>query len=209
MAFIQSEKKYEPRAFRTFLEAQEVFENFDEDETSRVESLSYILNHQEMTYVLEMLLKSYSDKSNKDHSLIDHAFANFHTKPKREEDYEIIFKLLQSSNAYLRNKAITFLQEYGENAKGFIQKLLNDKDRDIRIFAVNILGDVKYEDSRDMLIEFIEDEDDVNVLMTSVDYIGEIGEIQDIELLERIKEKFSNEPYVTFGINLAIDKIKG
>jgi len=209
MAFIKSETKYEPRVFRTFLEAQEVFENFDEDETSRVESLSYILNHQEMTYVLDMLLKNYSDKSNRDHSLIDHAFANFHTKPKRDDDYEIILKLLQSQNAYLRNKAITFLQEYGENAKQFIQKLLNNSDRDIRIFAVNILGDVKYEDSRDMLIELIKDEDDINVLMTSVDYIGEIGKIEDIELLEKLKDKFSSEPYVTFGINLAIDKIEG
>ncbi len=209
MAFIKSESKYEPRVFRTFLEAQEIFEDFNADETLRVESLNYILNHQEITYVLDMLLKNYTDMSNKDHALIDHAFANFSTKPKREDDYKIIFELLKSSNAYLRNKAITFLQEYGESAKSFIQQLLNDEDRDIRIFAVNILGDVKYEDSRNMLIKLIEHEDDVNVLMTSIDYIGEIGEVEDIELLERLKEKFSSEPYVSFGVNLAIDKIKG
>ncbi|MEA3554772.1 MAG: HEAT repeat domain-containing protein [Campylobacterota bacterium] len=209
MAFVKSENIYEARIFKTFLEAQKVFENLDEDESSRIEALDYILNHRELTYVLETLLKNYSEASDKDHSLIDHAFSSFHTKPKREDDYEIIFKLLESSNAYLRNKAITFLQEYGKSAKFFIQKLLNDKSRDIRIFAVNILGDVKYEDSRDMLIKLIEDEDDINVLMTAIDYIGEIGEPKDIDLLKRLNEKFSNEPYVTFGINLAIDKIKG
>lgn len=209
MAFIKTKETYEPRVFRTFLEAQEVFENSKEDESSRVESLNYILNHQEMTYILEMLLKNYSDVSNEDHSLIDHAFANFNTKPTREDDYKIIFKLLKSQNAYLRNKTITFLQEYGKSAKNFIQKLLNDEDRDIRIFAVNILGDVKYEDSRDMLINLIKEEDDVNVLMTSIDYLGEIGELEDIEILENLKGKFSSEPYVSFGIDLAIDKIKG
>ena len=146
MAFIKSEEKYEPREFRTILEAEEVFEDLNADETSRVESLNYILNHQEITYVLDILLKNYSDISNKDHSLIDHAFANFNKKPKRDDDYRLIFELLKSPNAYLRNKAVTFLQEYGESAKKFIQQLLDDKDRDIRIFALNILGDVKYED---------------------------------------------------------------
>ncbi|MEA3498154.1 MAG: HEAT repeat domain-containing protein [Campylobacterota bacterium] len=209
MAFIKTKKIYEPRVFRTFLEAQEVFENFKENEPSRVEALNYILNHQEMTYILEMLLKNYSDVSNEDHSLIDHAFANFNTKPTREDDYNIIFKLLKSQNAYLRNKTITFLQEYGKSAKDFIQRLLNDEDRDIRIFAVNILGDVNYEDSRDMLIDLIKGENDLNVLMTSIDYLGEIGKLEDVEILENIKDKFSTEPYVSFGINLAIDKIKG
>jgi len=208
MAFVKSEIEYKQRTFRTFLEAREVFENLDEDESLRLEALNYILNHQEISYVLDMLLQKYSHNSNIDHALIDHAFANFKVKPKRDDDYMVILNMLKASNAYLRNKAITFLQDYGDSAKQFIEKLLYDKDRDIRIFAVNILGDVNYEDSRDLLVELIQDEDDINVLMTAVDYLGEIGDIDDIEILENLKYKFSNEPYVSFGIDIACQKIK-
>ncbi len=209
MAFVISDKVYEQRTFRTFLEAQEIFEDVTIEQSLRLASLEYLLSHKEISYILDVLLLQYDKSESFDHALIDHAFANFGVKPKRDDDFNSIFKMLGSKNAYLRNKAITFLQDSGESAKSFIKKLLVNDDRDIRIFAVNILGDVKYQDSRDMLIGLIKEEDDVNVLMTSIDYIGEIGEVEDVLLLEEIKNKFSNEPYVTFGINLAIDKIKG
>jgi len=209
MAFVKNDIKYEVRMFRTFVEAQQIFEDLSEDESMRLDALNYILNHQEISYVLDILLNNYGENSNTDHPLIDHAFANFHIKPKRDDDYEVILNILKSSNAYLRNKAITFLQDYGESAKAFIQKLLDCDDRDLKIFAVNILGDVKYEDSRDMLINLIKKEKDVNVLMTAIDYLGEIGELEDVELLETLTDKFSDEPYVAFGIKLAVEKIKG
>jgi len=208
MAFVKSDSVYEKRIFRTFLEAQTVFEDLSLDESLRLEALEYLLTHKEISYILDMLLLQYSNTDRFDHALVDHAFANFGTKPKRDDDFNSIFKMLESQNAYLRNKAITFLQDSGETAKGFIKKLLTDKQRDIRIFAVNILGDVKYEDSKNILIDFIEDEDDINVLMTAVDYLGEIGEKEDIELLESLKDKFVSEPYAAFGIDVAIEKIK-
>jgi HEAT repeat protein len=208
MAFIKSDMVYETRVFRTFLEAQEVFENIELDINDRVEALTYLLNHKEISYILDTLFSQYNIKDNIDFSLIDHAFANFAVKPRRDDDYNSILKMLDSKNAYLRNKAITFLQDSGEDAKKFLINLLQNKDRDIRIFAVNVLGDVKYEDSRDILMESIQNEDDINVLMTSIDYIGEIGKKEDIPILEKLKDKFPTEPYVAFGINIAIEKIE-
>jgi len=209
MAFIKSETIYTQRVFRTFIEAQNIFEDMDADESLRLEALEYLLIHKEISYILDMLLLQYDKLNNSDHSLLDHAFANFGSKPKRDDDFNSIFKMLESHNAYLRNKAITFLQDSGENAKGFIKKLLHDEQRDIRIFAVNILGDVKYEDSRIMLLELIQEEKDVNVLMTAIDYLGEIGDQDDTELLMSLKDKFTHEPYVAFGIDMACEKIKG
>lgn len=209
MAFVKSEEIYTQRIFRTFLEAQNIFEDLESDENLRLEALEYLLIHKEISYILDMLLVQYNDLNSSDHSLLDHAFANFGSKPKRDDDFNAIFKMLESDNAYLRNKAITFLQDSGENAKNFIRKLLSDNQRDIRIFAVNILGDVKYADSRSMLIDFIKEEEDVNVLMTAIDYLGEIGEQEDIELLISLKDKFTSEPYVSFGIDMACEKIKG
>ena len=117
--------------------------------------------------------------------------------------------MLKSDNAYLRNAVITFLQEYGTDAKEFILRLMEDKDKDIRIFAINILGDVKYEDSVEMLRHFIVQENDINALMTAVDYFGEIGNSSDIELLQAIKQDKKDNAYVEFGIDMAISRIKG
>ena len=120
-----------------------------------------------------------------------------------------MFKMLKSDNAYLRNAVITFLQDYGKDAKEFILQLMDDKDEDIRIFAINILGDVRFVDSVEMLRHFIAKESDVNALMTAVDYLGEIGDERDIELLEAIKKDNADDSYVIFGADMAIKRING
>jgi len=207
MPLKKSKRDTKVRIFNEFMEAKEVFENPNNPEDMRIEALDYILRRKEIFYVLKILSNLFQDNDDKNHIFIDYAFSNFEYHPKREEDFEMMFKMLKSDNAYLRNSAILFLQQYGVEVKSFIHKLMADNDRDIRIFAINILGDVKFEDSVDMLREFIKNETDINALMTAIDYMGEIGEYKDIELLETIKQKF-NDDYITFGIDLAIDRIK-
>ena len=60
-----------------------------------------------------------------------------------------------------------------------------------------------------MLVELLETETDVNVAMTAVDYIGEIGEEEDVELLNSLKDRFSGDFYVEFAVDNAIKLIKG
>lgn len=129
--------------------------------------------------------------------------------PSKEAPIEKIMELLKLKNAYVRNLGISVLQDYGEAIKYYIVKFLIGDDKDLRIFAVNVLGDVNFSESRDMLIELLETETDVNVAMTAVDYMAEIGEYQDIEQLEKLKERFAEEPYVSFAIDRAIECIKG
>jgi len=207
MPLKKSKRDTKVRIFNEFMEAKEVFENPNNPEEMRIEALDYILRRKEIFYVLKILSNLFQTNDDKNHIFIDYAFSNFEYHPKREEDFEMMFKMLKSDNAYLRNSAILFLQQYGVEVKSFIHKLMADNDRDIRIFAINILGDVNFEDSVDMLREFIKNETDINALMTAIDYMGEIGEYEDIELLETIKQKF-NDDYITFGIDLAIDRIK-
>ena len=122
---------------------------------------------------------------------------------------EEIMELLKLHNAYVRNLGISVLQNYGDAIKYYIVKFLIGDDKDLRIFAVNVLGDVNFAESRDMLLELLEKEDDINVSMTAVDYIAEIGELEDIDQLENIKQRFNDEPYVQFAIDRAITCIKG
>jgi len=87
-------------------------------------------------------------------------------------------------------------------------KFLIGDDRDLRIFAINVLGDVNFPQSREMLIELLEKESDINVAMTAVDYMAEIGEIENIPLLETVKSRFQ-DTYADFAIDNAIRSIRG
>jgi len=122
---------------------------------------------------------------------------------------EDIMDLLKLDNAYIRNLGISILRDFGTAIKYYIVKFLIGDDRDLRIFAINVLGDVDFAESRDMLVELLEDEEDINVAMTAVDYMGEIGEEEDIPLLESLKDRFKDEVYVEFAVDGAIQMIKG
>jgi HEAT repeat protein len=126
-----------------------------------------------------------------------------------EAPIEAIMDLLKVEDAYIRNLAISMLRDFGGSIKYYIVKFLIGNDRDLRIFAINVLGDVNFAESRDMLVELLESEEDVNVAMTAVDYMGEIGEEEDIELLESLKKRFNGEVYVEFAVDSAIKMIKG
>ena len=126
-----------------------------------------------------------------------------------EAPIEMIMDLLKVENAYIRNLGISILRDFGDSIKYYIVKFLIGDDRDLRIFAINVLGDVDFSESRDMLVELLENEEDINVAMTAVDYMGEIGEEEDIPLLESLKERFSDEVYVAFAVDGAVTMIKG
>jgi len=122
---------------------------------------------------------------------------------------EQIMDLLKLDNAYIRNLGISILRDFGDAIKYYIVKFLIGDDRDLRIFAINVLGDVDFAESRDMLVELLEDESDINVAMTAVDFMGEIGEEEDITLLETLKDRFEGDFYAEFAIDNAIRLIKG
>jgi len=192
--------------FKSFEEAKAVFIDENKNIDERIEALDYIINHKEIWFVLNMLNKLFKVNKIEYHPLIDYAFSHFDIKPKRKEDFEEMFKALKSDNAYLRNAVIEFLKLYGKEAKQFLEELMENEDRDIRIFAINILGDVKFEDSINMLRRFILKEKDINALVTAIDYLGEIGDENDIKLLEALKKEIS-DAYIHFAIDLAIKRI--
>ena len=209
MALKRSGGEAKVRIFDDFIEAKETFENKDNSVDIRIDALHYMISHKEIHYVLKILAENFKENRVEDHPFIDYSFSSFRDKPRRDKDFEMLFKMLKSDNAYLRNAVIVFLQDYGIEAKPFFEELMNSKDADIRIFAINILGDVRFEDSVDMLRYFILKETEINPLMTAIDYLGEIGDESDIIILESLKEQFKDNDYVKFGIDLAIDRIKG
>jgi len=206
---IQNDEKREHHEFESHIDAQIVFKHRTKDEEKRVEALEYLIENQSVSHMLKLINLTCNENEVSDHIYIDMAFNSFHNIPKSDEDYDSLIKSLQSNNVYLRNMAIKYLQESDEEAAVFIEKLLRNSDKDIRIFAINILGDVKYEKSVDMLRYFLAQEDDINAMMTAVDYMGEIGNAEDIELLETLKTAHKDDLYVLFGVDTAIQRIQG
>ena len=127
---------------------------------------------------------------------------------RKRAPIEAVMELLKVNNAYIRNLGISILQDYGDAIKYYIVTFLIGDDSDLRIFAINVLGDVNFAESREMLVELLEKEREINVAMTAVDYMAEIGEEGDIPLLESLKTRF-DDPYVTFAVDGAIRSIRG
>jgi len=195
--------------FQDHIAAQIVFKDIKKSDEERLDALNYILENVSISHILRIINNLFSLNLVRNHIFIDTIFNNFTNRTKTEEDFNELFNTLKNDNVYLRNACIKYLQESDEDAIIFIERLLQDPDKDIRIFAVNILGDVRYDKSVEILRYFIAREEDINAMMTAVDYLGEIGSEEDIELLESIKHSHSDDLYVNFGVDMAIDRIKG
>jgi len=154
-------------------------------------------------------LISYIDKEDIDKRVSTKIASVISSMDPDDVPIEKIMDLLKLDNAYVRNLGISILRDFGDSIKYYIVKFLIGDDRDLRIFAINVLGDVDFSESRDMLVELLETEEDINVAMTAVDYMGEIGEEDDIPLLESLKERFSGDFYAEFAVDGAIKMIKG
>jgi len=154
-------------------------------------------------------LISYIDNEDADKGISTKIAAVISNMDPEDAPIEKIMDLLKLNNAYVRNLAISILRDYGDSIRYYIVKFLIGDDRDLRIFAINVLGDVDFAESRDMLVELLETEEDINVAMTAVDYMAEIGEEEDIPLLESLKERFAGDFYAEFAVDGAIKLIKG
>lgn len=209
MGFVKTEEvqRVQQRDFEDFIEAKELFENEQASQEKRLKALEYMLNHYEISYVLKDFEKMFATDSLEAHIYIDYAFSNLPVKLKRDSDFKTLVAILKTDNAYLRNMVIKYLQSFGKEIKPFLESMLEDSDKDVRIFAINIIGDVRFEDSISLLRYVLVKEEDINVVATALDYIGEIGAAKDKELLEAVKAKFADDPFIEFAVNSAIERI--
>ncbi len=119
-----------------------------------------------------------------------------------------IVNCLRSDDASFRNEAIDVLKNIPEEVAPIIENLLKDDDSDVRIFAVNILESLRHEDVEKWLIDVIEHDSHVNVCSTAVDLLSEVGTENAIQALKNLKQRFANEPYVCFSVDLALKRIQ-
>ena len=113
---------------------------------------------------------------------------------------------LRSEDAQVRNEAIMAMKALPDEVAPIMGGLLVDADPDVRIMAVNILESLRHPKVEEWLIAVIEQDQVVNVCGTAVDLLGELGSPVSHEALERLKLRFSEEPYIQFAADLALKR---
>ncbi|MEN9757511.1 MAG: hypothetical protein RL755_1698 [Pseudomonadota bacterium] len=115
---------------------------------------------------------------------------------------------LRSDEASLRNEAIEVLKAIPDEVGPIINTLLNDSDSDVRIFTINILESLRHENVEQWLMSVIDNDDQVNVCATAVDLLSEVGTDLSVQSLINLKQRFANEPYMCFSVDLALKRIQ-
>jgi len=83
--------------------------------------------------------------------------------------------LKNDDDALLRNASMEIYRALGRRSLKSLISLLKDEDSDVRVFAANILGDIKQGDSVNALIDSLNDSD-INVRVASAEALGKIGD---------------------------------
>lgn len=120
-----------------------------------------------------------------------------------------LINCLRSEVVNLRNDAIEAMKLMPDAVAPMMQGLLHDSDPDIRIFAVNILESLRHPKVESWLIDVITTDPHLNVCATALDLLAEVGSQQAIEPLQQLKQKFADEPFVQFAIDIALTRIQG
>lgn len=118
-----------------------------------------------------------------------------------------LVECLRSEDVALRNEAIEAMKQLPDEVAPIIRSLLTDRESDVRIFAVNILESLRHPQVEEWLVEVIEHDPHLNVCGSALDLLGEVGTEMSLQPLHRLKQRFSDEPYIQFATDLAVKRI--
>jgi HEAT repeat protein len=116
--------------------------------------------------------------------------------------------LLRSEDAALRNLAIEALQQLPEAVSPHMEAMLRDADPDYRIFAVNVLGNLRHPQAPLWLQTVVERDADFNVCAAAVEVLAEVGGPEAIPALQALSGRF-DEPFMRFCVQAAVRRIQG
>ena len=120
---------------------------------------------------------------------------------------ESLLPLLRSEDPALRNGAIEVLSGLPEVVAPHIEKLLQDADGDVRIFSVNLLGDLKHPNVPTWLAQVLVADLSVNVVGAALEVLAEVGTPASLPALRTAAQRFADDAYIGFAVDLAIGRI--
>ena len=120
---------------------------------------------------------------------------------------ESLLPLLRSEDPALRNGTIEVLAGLPDAVAPHIDKLLVDADSDVRIFSVNLLGDLKHPQVPQWLAQVLVNESNVNVVGAALEVLAEVGTPASLPALRSAAQRFADDAYIAFAVDLAIARI--
>ncbi|NYG32982.1 HEAT repeat domain-containing protein [Sphaerotilus montanus] len=119
-----------------------------------------------------------------------------------------LLPLLRRDDAQLRNRAIEALAGMPRAVAPRITALLGDTDVDVRIFTVNLLGELRHEQVPQWLLMVLANEQEVNVVAAAIDVLAEVGQPEHVAALRATRQRFAQDPFIGFTADMVIARIE-
>ncbi len=120
-----------------------------------------------------------------------------------------LLPLLSDEDPALRNGAIETLQQLPRPVAPRMEALLADPDSDVRIFAVNVAGNLRHPDVERWMLAVLRDDGHVNVVAAAIDTLAEVGTEAACADLERVVRRFPGDAFLAFTQRTALRRIRG
>ncbi len=114
-----------------------------------------------------------------------------------------LIPLLRSEDASLRNGAIEALAGMPAAVAPRMAALLHDRDPEVRIFTVNLLGDLRHPRVADWLVDVLVHDNEVNVVAAAIEVLAEVGGPQHRPALAAVVRRFPDDPFIGFAADMA------
>ena len=115
-----------------------------------------------------------------------------------------LLPFLESEDAGLRNAVIETVQQMPPDlVMAHVDALLAHEDSDMRIFTVQLVAKLPHPERMERLVAVLENEPHVNVCLAAVEGVVEVGRPDALPALDRLKERFPDDPVVAFSVEAA------
>ncbi len=121
---------------------------------------------------------------------------------------QALLPLLRTEDAGLRNGAIEALAAMPQAVAPCVDRLLLDPDADVRIFTVNLLGELRHAEVPTWLLQVLRHETHVNVVAAALEVLAEVGSPAELPALRSVRERFGEDAFIHFAVDLAISRIE-
>jgi HEAT repeat protein len=119
-----------------------------------------------------------------------------------------LLPLLRSEDANLRNGAIETLSAMPDEVGPSIDVLLQDSDVDVRIFTVNLLGELRHPRLPEWLAQALKQDKHVNVVAAALEVAAEVGGGPLLSAVKAARARFADDPFIGFAADLAQQRIE-
>jgi HEAT repeat protein len=118
-----------------------------------------------------------------------------------------VLPLLRSEDPELRNGVIEVLSGMPDAVAPHIDALLCDGDSDVRIFTVNLLGDLNHVRVVSWLERVLMQDAAVNVVGAALEVLAEVGTAGSLPALRAVVQRFPDDAFIGFAVDVAVERI--